>query len=275
MAPFTQARQIVRRTSGFSRLALLTATASYSRPRLAGVCSALLKSLARDGKVAIRYRTNGLSRKIFLRLAHLQSDLCSALELAVNDCYRLNDLGDQEFIVDGGGNTGLFTLAAHAHWPQSELNVCEPVPENLAILRQNLVANRVNARVFPICLGGEVGTARFYCREANQGSFNPEPAYENEIDVPVRTLSGICCGKDGKKTLIKLDIEGAEVEVMKEFLRVPRNKTTIVGELHDQKRQKPILCEILNKSGWRTRFIHEDEQCSQFQFFSPDLPEPS
>src|SRR5262245_1326952 len=100
MASFIQARTIMRHTSGLSRLALLTATASYSRPRLARVCSAFLKSLARDGKVAIRYRTNGSPRKIFLRLAHLQSDLCSALELAINDCYRLRDLGHQEFIVD-------------------------------------------------------------------------------------------------------------------------------------------------------------------------------
>src|SRR5262249_41687749 len=141
MPSFTQARNIVRRTSGLSRLALLTATASYSRPRLAGVCSTFLKSLARDGKVAIRYRTNGLPRKIFVRLAHLQSDLCSALELAINDCYRLKDLSDQEFIVDGGGNTGLFTLAAQARWPRSEVTICEPVPGNLAILKENLSAN--------------------------------------------------------------------------------------------------------------------------------------
>jgi FkbM family methyltransferase len=272
MASFTQARTIVRHTFGISRLALLTATASYSRPRLAGVCSVFLKSLARDGRLTIRYQTNGKPRKIFLRLAHLQSDLCSALELAINDCYRLNDLGDQEFIVDGGGNTGLFALAAQARWPHSNITVCEPVPDNLQILQANLSANRVSARILPICLGGEAGTARFYCREANQGSFSQKPAYSAVIDVSVGTLSEICRDNNGKKTLIKLDVEGAEVDVIREFLRVPWRNTTIVGELHDQSRQKPVLCEILKNSHWRARFIREDEHCSQFQFFSPDLP---
>jgi FkbM family methyltransferase len=231
----------------------------------------MLRWVARDGKLAIRYRMSGLSRRAFLRMAHLQSDLCVALELAVSDSYRLNQLNEPEFVVDGGGNTGLFTLAASARWPRARFVVCEPVPSNLDILKQNLALNGITAEVFPLCLGGAPGRARFYCREAMAGSFSPEIPYTSVIEVGIITLSDICRGHEGQEILIKLDIEGAEVAVMGEFLHIPRKKTTIIGELHDHDRQSAPLIHLAEKSGWRVRFLRVDTQHSNFQLFSPDL----
>jgi hypothetical protein len=68
-------------------------------------------------------------------MTDLRSDLQSALELGVDDCYCLGRLKEPEFVVDGGGNTGLFTLAACARWPKASIVVCEPVPANLKILK--------------------------------------------------------------------------------------------------------------------------------------------
>src|SRR5262245_22947652 len=167
---FQQARRILRHISGSSCLKLLVATASYSRPFLAGPCSWLLRRFARDGKLEITYRTNGQSRHIFLRTSQLRSDLYSALELAVGNCYRMDTLPEPEIIIDGGGNTGLFTLAAAARWPLARAIICEPVPDNLAVLREHLNLNHLSAEVLPICLGATSGHARFYCREANEGS---------------------------------------------------------------------------------------------------------
>jgi FkbM family methyltransferase len=268
---FTQARQIIRRTSGLSRLKLLMATASFSRPWLAGPCSLFLRLLSRDGKLSIQYRTNGLPRRIFLRLAHLQSDLCSALELAVGDCYSLSGLKEPAFIVDGGGNTGLFTLAALARWPRAHVVICEPVPDNLAILKEHLAINGAQAELLPVCLGGAEGRAQFYCREANQGSFDADLPYRSVIEVRVQTLSEICRGHEDEEILVKLDIEGAEIEVLEEFLSQPRPRTTIIGELHRHQSQKSTVCEILKHSGWRARFLHEDGETSQFQLFSTDM----
>lgn len=267
---FPQARNIVAHSSGLSRLRLLAATASYSRPWFAGLCSVFLRSSAREGKLAIHYRTNNQRRKMIMRLEHLQSDLCSALELAVSDCYCLERLNAPEFVVDGGGNTGLFTLAASARWPTAQFIICEPVPANLEILRENLALNGLEAQVMPVCLGATPGLARFFCREANQGSFSPDLPFRAVIDVEVRTLSEVCRGHEDERTLVKLDIEGAEISVLEEFLRVRRARTTIVGELHQHTRQKPVLCALANKTGWTLQFLREDTQCSQFQMFSPD-----
>jgi hypothetical protein len=128
----------------------------------------------------------------------------------------------------------------------------------------------VDAVVLPVALGGSPGKARFYCREANQGSFSADLPFQSQIEVRVQTLSEICRGHDGQETLIKLDIEGAEVEALKEFLSFERCRTTIVGELHQQQIQKPKLCQLVERAGWKAMFINEDTHCSHFHLFSSD-----
>ena len=268
---FQQARRIIRHSSGSSRLMLLAATASFSRPLLAGPCSLLLRRLARHGKLEIEYRTNGQRRRIFLRTSQLRSDLYSALELAVGDCYRLGVLPEPEVIIDGGGNTGLFTLAAAARWPHAKIIICEPVPDNLSVLREHLRLNHLNAEILPICLGAAPGRASFYCRAANEGSFSRELPFTSEIEVRVRTLSDVYGGLAGTPTLIKLDIEGVEVDVLEEFLRLPREKMTIIGELHQARQQKSRLADLLHRHRWESQFFDESGHCSLFHLFSPDV----
>jgi len=249
------------------------ATASHSRPLLAGPCSFLLRRLARSGRLEIEYRNHGESRRIFLRSSQLTSDLQSALELAVGDCYRLGRLPEPQLIIDGGGNTGLFTLAASARWPRACIVVCEPVPDNVKMIQTHLRMNGIEAEVLPVCLGGAPGRTRFYCREAVAGSISPDRPYHSVIEVEVKTLSEVCRGRGlgERPSLIKLDIEGAEVDVLEEFLQAPRPQTTIVGELHRRTALEPRLLALLRRCGWRARFFDESPQASLFHLFSPDV----
>lgn len=264
------AREITRRTSGRSRLVLLLAQASFTRPLFAAACRLLLGRFTSDGRIAFEYFINGIRRRAFLRVAHLQADLYSALELAVRDLYRLGDLPEPRFIIDGGGNTGMFTLAAAARWPHAELKICEPVPHNLAILAEHLRINSIKGELLPIALGRSPGKARFYCRGATQGSFSPDLPYESVIDVPVATLSQVYEPHAACPSLVKLDIEGAEVEVLDEFLERPRQQIAIIGELHLRQVYKPHVMDLLQRKGWSSIFFEESENYSQFHFFSPD-----
>src|SRR5262249_32006718 len=178
---FPNARRILRGTKGRSRLMFLIAQASLSRPRLAGPCRSLLRRFARCGRLPFDYLINGRRRHAFLRLEHLGGDLYSAMELAVGNLYRLEKLPKPDLVIDGGANTGLFTLAAAARWPEARIRVCEPVPHNLAIVDEHLRINSVQAEVLPVALGGAAGRATFYCRQANQGSFDPTEPYHSVI----------------------------------------------------------------------------------------------
>jgi FkbM family methyltransferase len=193
------------------------------------------------------------------------------MELAVGNLYRLEELPRPDLVIDGGANTGLFTLAAAARWPTARLRVCEPVPHNLAIVDEHLRINSVQADLLPVALGAAPGRAKFYCRQANQGSFDPHEPFHSVIEVPVATLSELCDNSTAGATVIKLDIEGAEVAVLSEFLQEPRRRTAVIGELHQQRTRKPEVMDLLKASGWRGYFFQEDDKNSQFHFFSPDL----
>jgi FkbM family methyltransferase len=197
------------------------------------------------------------------------------MELAVRDLYRLDQLPEPTFIVDGGGNTGMFTLEATARWPDAKLKICEPVPHNLETLAENLRMNSVEGELIPVALGGTAGLAKFYCRGATQGSFSSDLPYHSVIEVKVSTLSEVCQGYENERILIKLDIEGAEVAVLHEFLQRRREQTTIIGELHLRQKSKPKVMDLLQRNGWQTHFFEESENYSQFHFFSPDLVQRS
>src|SRR5262249_50323480 len=47
-------------------------------------------------------------------------------------------------ILDCGGHIGSFTMYIKSHWPQSQIFVMEPVPDNLKLLRANIERNNLN-----------------------------------------------------------------------------------------------------------------------------------
>ena len=265
-----RSRQICRHTTGWSRVKLLLATASITRPWCAPICQPILRLLSEQGRLPLRFSLQNQERRAYLRLSDLPFDLQSFMELAVGDAYRLAELPTPDLIVDGGGNTGMFLLAAQARWPEARIVSCEPVPTNLDLLREHARINRVNVDARGVCLGRQVGETSFYCREANQGSFDPSLAYDRVISVGVIPLSQICRDARRERVLIKLDIEGAEVEVLEEFLEQDWTQTVIVGELHEQSRARRRLAPLLLRRGWDGYLFDVSEHCAQFHLFSPD-----
>src|SRR5437763_7469187 len=114
---FPRARAAMAALSGFSLMKILLAVVANGRPALRLVALGLLKVFAPGSTISYTYVVGNRKLKGFLRWEHLTSDLQSALELAIGDCYRMNKIPNPDFIVDGGANTGLFTLAAAARWP--------------------------------------------------------------------------------------------------------------------------------------------------------------
>ena len=106
--------------SGLSRVKILLAVLANSRPLARPFALGLLKLLAPGSRVSYQYKIGNTKLIGFLRWKHIDSDLQSALELAIDDRYQLNQIPQPDFIVDGGANTGLFSLAASAALISSE-----------------------------------------------------------------------------------------------------------------------------------------------------------
>jgi FkbM family methyltransferase len=139
---------------------------------------------------------------------------------------------DVRTIIDCGANIGITSLFFAARFPRARIFSVEPHPENFALLEANVA--RV-PRITPIraCLTGTVqGSVRFTVDQAAWG--NSISTGTCGVMVPATTIENLC-NQNGisKIDLLKLDIEGAEEQVLKNGTFLTRTQN-IIAELHGQ-----------------------------------------
>ena len=120
-------------------------------------------------------------------------------------------------ILDVGGNAGQTVRKFHDLWPAAEIHSFEPTPELFEKL-QARCAQTPNASAHNLALGSTNGMLPFFCYESSlQNSFirNPDLPLKEELSIPVRTLDS-WAGENhlAKIDLLKIDVEGAETEVL-------------------------------------------------------------
>ena len=268
MPAFSNARQIWSHTRGFDRWKLLLAQAAGTRPQIAPLCRALLNAVSKDGIFWASYSTGHGTIKSSFRLGQLQSDIQSCLEVGIGNCYKLPQELNPELILDCGGNVGLFTLCALTRWPDAQVTIFEPVPENIERIQAHLAANHRTAQLNPFCLGASGGTTKFYCREANQGSFSDDLPYTHAIDVQVASLRPFLPQDPETPCLIKVDIEGGELEVVPDVVSQLSPRTLVVGELHQREKEQAGFGRTVTEAGRRVEFFDEGT-CAMFHIQTP------
>lgn len=270
MRSFPRARQTFKALGPSpSALKLLLLLAMSSRPRLGPFCEFMLRFFVRDGEIPIHYEVRGRNLEARIRRAFQAGDTRSLQEQVVEQAGMLDSTLPPELIVDGGGNIGLFTLNAAQLNPAARLVVCEPVPHNIAHIHRHLALNRMTAAVRPVCLGGSRRRITFYTRDADQGSFDPTQPYHGTLEVEVLTLDDILQGAKETRILIKLDIEGMELETLHSFVRPDPRQITVVGELHGHQAHHEELSGIFARAGWSCRYLNPDQPSSTFYAQSP------
>ena len=256
--------------SGFK---LVIAAALTSRVKFKPFLLPLLRVFADKENVIwanAKCAMSGKTLRYGLRIVEISSDLLSFYELCVHNCYRVIPKDAPDAIVDGGANTGLFTLAAKSLWPNVEVFSVEPLEGNLRFIESHLKKNKLKATLRSACLGPTNGTVVFYVREANRGGLDSSDTFRSKIDVPMLRLSEIYALLRGKRVLVKLDIEGAEMEVVKDLLSQAPSRCKLVGELHHWKKHEATFESRLRAAGWNVSFFSRDEICVLFSAQTPD-----
>lgn len=115
---------------------------------------------------------------------------------------------------DVGANVGFYSLLASKLVGWGKVFAFEPVPRNLAYLREHLALNRVaNVQVLGIAVSDKNGCANF---ETEESGFMGHLSGEGGIAVPTATLDSLV---DDSAVLppdyVKMDIEGAELMALR------------------------------------------------------------
>jgi FkbM family methyltransferase len=156
--------------------------------------------------------------EVLIRKEDFESDYQGICELILFNCYTMPLKFQPEIIVDGGGNTGLFTLLANRFYPECPILLFEPLESNLKIIGEHLALNKAKCISYKGIITDQDGEFPFYIREANTSSFDSSDPYTDVIYVKSFNLYDQLNTYSFNKALIKLDIEGAEVQVIPELL---------------------------------------------------------
>ncbi|HUK30099.1 MAG TPA: FkbM family methyltransferase [Candidatus Acidoferrum sp.] len=143
--------------------------------------------------------------------------------------------------VDVGGHLGYYSmLMARLVGPGGRVITFEPVQENIAVLEENLAMNHMdNVRLVNTALGRCSGTMTLVRSESETMSATPSiRAYavegsQKQVEVNVDTLDAFLDRNGCRPKLIKIDVEGAEIEVLLGAMKTLANSHPVVMvEIH-------------------------------------------
>ncbi|MEO6817608.1 MAG: FkbM family methyltransferase [Edaphobacter sp.] len=243
-------KQILERTAGTNAFKLLLLTGQSSRPGLEPLWGLLLRPFVHNGEFPIRYKQGDRDLVACIRTADKNSDLHSVLEVIVRNTYPIDPAFAADLVIDAGANIGLFSLQAAAIYPSATIVMCEPLPRNIEQTKKHMSINHVSAELIPVCIGGQPSIIPFYCRGANASSFDPHEPYTSVLEIEVLRLSDIIGDRQAQRILIKMDIEGMEIESLQSYIPGEHRAVVIFCELHGHKVNRPLMEQLFAEHGW-------------------------
>jgi len=138
-------------------------------------------------------------------------------------------------LIDCGANYGYWSvLVSSAPFGAHRVVAIEPSRANFAKLANNAAINGNRFAVLKCAVGAAPGTARLSGSKHEALSIAGNPGADGE-DVPVITLDSLLDEgliSPGGKYLVKLDVEGVEIEAIKGAARLLQGDTAILCEEH-------------------------------------------
>jgi FkbM family methyltransferase len=154
------------------------------------------------------------------------------LETALRNFYdRVCALGKTPLIVDCGANIGLTSLWYSRRFPRAHVVAVEPQEDNFALLKRN-VSGRAN--ITPIMAAVWNRKTQVSLANADGQPWGWRTRQSDAGGLTTVTLPELLTGLDNMiPMIVKIDIEGAEVDLFRSNFEWARTVPLIVFEPHD------------------------------------------
>ena len=192
-------------------------------------------------------------------------------EIFTKNVYFFKTDNPEPYIIDCGGHIGLAVLYFKALYPRARILTFEPNPETFLFLQENIAQNNLSGvRALNLALSSEdnqdvvlyVGK-NFIKAWDSTNTIKPElwPNMDRYRRISVRSTR-LSPYIDEKVDLIKLDIEGAEYDVLDEIKSKLNTVEAVTLEYHQTAenlltRKLEMTIEILHASGFRYELRYE------------------
>lgn len=136
-------------------------------------------------------------------------------------------------MFDVGANIGMYSIIAATNNQKIRCYAFEPVSENQELLRRNIQLNSVSSRVKLVkyAASDSTGTATIHLSETMSGTHSLSVDHGGEKrQIDTITIDEYCTRHALKPNLIKIDVEGHEVNVLRGMAKTLKHHPTIFME---------------------------------------------
>lgn len=175
---------------------------------------------------------------------------------------------ENQTVFDVGAHFGYFTLLSHKLVGENGKVVSfEPSPIPLKYLRKNVNLNKLkNVKIEPLMLSNKKGIYDFYYSGfgGTMSSFKKSEGLPFHKKVFATTLDDYCFKKNIFPDFVKIDVEGADLLVIKGFIKTLKEKRiNLLLELHHKILSEKEVKELINlfdSLGYKISSVWRDEK---------------
>lgn len=149
----------------------------------------------------------------------------------------LRDVRESDVVYDIGANIGTHTCFIGKRLQSGTVVAFEPMPTNATRLRHNLSANVPIDRweVAELALSNEDGAGSLAVKSQKYGEGNHSLSVDGELEIDVfRGETLVETGRYPSPDILKIDVEGAELEVLRGFENLLSDIRVVYAELHHE-----------------------------------------
>ena len=200
-----------------------------------------------------RYKETKLKIQNYnLWLADGSSFLWQFYEIFFKEIYCFESQSNNPIILDCGANVGTSVLYFKKLFPNAIVHAYEPDPNIFKILEHNVKINKLKGvELYEAAVWKEAGSLNFGSEGSDSGSFRTDAS--KIISVKTIRLKDVI-GSFDHIDFLKIDIEGAEVEVLKDCQEMLANVKHLFVEFHSfytEEQDLQVILDVLTKSGFR------------------------
>lgn len=147
-------------------------------------------------------------------------------EIFTHDSYYVEFDTNKSVIIDAGAHIGLSTLYFKRFFPQAKIWAVEPIPDNFRLLEQNVFENQLSdVTLINAALSDSAGRTVLHQDSSEHHWQSTASRYSGAwngaqkttpIEVSALLLSDLLYEINQQIDLLKMDIEGSELAVLKE-----------------------------------------------------------
>jgi FkbM family methyltransferase len=194
-------------------------------------------------------RTLRLANGVEFTYRRERGDIYTVREVWLDEAYRLPPDFTADVIVDLGAHIGLASLWLASRYRPSKIIAVEPSPDNARLARENFARNGIAAELIEAAVGATDGEGWFQeGPQSNLGRLGKSGHRVRTISVAT-LLERVGSGVD--VDVLKLDVEGAEVELLAGSSAWLERVRLVVAELHAAPSELEAIASTLRQAGLR------------------------